>query len=53
MKFSILWGWEINEKRGIAPDLPEFDDSERTWVGLGQVTSDVETAQTPRSDHDA
>ena len=34
LKWSILWGWRINEARGIAPSLPEFDDSEETWQGL-------------------
>ena len=34
MKWSILWSWRANEQRGIAPNLPEFDDSEETWSGL-------------------
>ncbi|MEM6793178.1 MAG: glycosyltransferase family 2 protein [Acidobacteriota bacterium] len=31
MKWSILWSWRINEARGLKPELPEFDDSEKTW----------------------
>ncbi len=34
LKWAILWGWRINEKRGIQPDLPVFDESEETWSGL-------------------
>lgn len=40
MKFAILWGWQVNAERGIEPDLPEFDDAEETWVGLGKVSGD-------------
>ncbi|MEM8962624.1 MAG: glycosyltransferase family 2 protein [Acidobacteriota bacterium] len=34
VKWSLLWGWRINEKRGIEPKLPPFDDSGETWEGL-------------------
>jgi hypothetical protein len=34
MKWSILWGWRVNERRGVAPNLPEFDDNAETWSGL-------------------
>ena len=34
LKWSILWSWRVNERRGLQPDLPEFDDSEETWSGL-------------------
>jgi len=37
MKLAILWGWQINEARGIKPDLPEFDDTEETWEGLEEI----------------
>jgi len=30
-KWSILWSWQVNAARGIAPELPEFDDDESTW----------------------
>ncbi|MCP3959525.1 MAG: glycosyltransferase family 2 protein [bacterium] len=33
-KWAILWSWRANEKRGIQPNLPEFDESEETWSGL-------------------
>ena len=33
-------GWQVNDKRGIEPNLPEFDDNEETWEGLEQVKSD-------------
>lgn len=37
LKWSILWGWRVNEKRGISPDLPAFDENEETWQGLDQL----------------
>lgn len=37
VKWSLLWSWRINEKRGIAPNLPEFDDNEETWQGLDEL----------------
>lgn len=30
-KWSILWGWHRNALRGKPPQLPPFDDDERTW----------------------
>ena len=37
MKFAVLWGWQVNEARGIPPVLPEFDEDESTWQGLRQL----------------
>ena len=37
LKWSLLWSWRINEKRGIAPSLPEFDENEETWQGLDEL----------------
>ena len=37
LKWSILWSWRVNEKRGIEPDLPVFDDREETWSGLDNL----------------
>ncbi|MEM1179667.1 MAG: glycosyltransferase family 2 protein [Acidobacteriota bacterium] len=34
LKWSILWSWRLNEKRGLEPELPEFDESEEIWEGL-------------------
>lgn len=31
MKWSILWSWHVNTKRGHDPELPVFDESEETW----------------------
>ncbi len=31
MKWSILWGWQVNARRGRAPELPVFDDNEEIW----------------------
>ncbi len=37
LKWSLLWSWRVNEKRGIQPALPEFDDNEETWHGLDEL----------------
>jgi glycosyltransferase involved in cell wall biosynthesis len=43
MKFAILWGWQVNEARGIPPDLPEFDENQGTWEGLERIKSQEES----------
>ncbi len=48
MKFATLWGWQVNEARGIEPNLPEFDDESSTWEGLRQL--DEEDDETDESD---
>lgn len=37
VKWATLWGWRVNEKRGILPKLPPFDDDETVWAGLDQL----------------
>jgi glycosyltransferase involved in cell wall biosynthesis len=37
MKFAILWGWQVNDARGIPPALPDFDEDENTWQGLKKL----------------
>lgn len=37
MKWATLWGWRVNEKRGILPNLPPFDDDETVWAGLDEL----------------
>ena len=37
MKFAILWGWQVNDARGIPPALPDFDEDESTWQGLNEL----------------
>lgn len=44
MKFAILWGWQVNQARGIEPDLPPFDDADGTWEGLDRVSDDEQRA---------
>jgi glycosyltransferase involved in cell wall biosynthesis len=39
LKWSLLWSWRVNEKRGVAPDLPAFDENEEIWQGLDQLES--------------
>jgi glycosyltransferase involved in cell wall biosynthesis len=46
MKCAILWGWSVNEKRGIAPRLPAFDDDSQTWSGLSALKTDEGQAET-------
>lgn len=31
MKWAVLWGWHVNDRRGRPPELPVFDESEETW----------------------
>ena len=37
MKWSILWGWQVNARRGREPELPVFDDSAETWRQPGET----------------
>ena len=37
MKWATLWGWRLNAKRGIEPNLPPFDDNEKVWAGLDEL----------------
>ncbi len=30
LKWSYVWSWHVNHKRGIEPPLPSFDDSKKT-----------------------
>jgi glycosyltransferase involved in cell wall biosynthesis len=39
VKWSMLWSWHVNMKRGIAPDLPVFDEDPETWRGLEPIES--------------
>ncbi len=32
VKWATLWGWRVNERRGIMPKLPPFDDDEKVWA---------------------
>lgn len=38
IKFAILWGWQVNQARGIEPKLPAFDEDETTWEGLDRIS---------------
>ncbi len=42
MKFAILWGWQVNDDRGVPPTLPEFDEDEKTWQGLKELADQGE-----------
>jgi glycosyltransferase involved in cell wall biosynthesis len=42
VKCAILWGWGVNERRGIEPKLPAFDDESSTWEGLRGLNEDGE-----------
>lgn len=43
LKWSLLWSWRVNERRGVAPDLPAFDENEEIWQGLDQLGSETAT----------
>lgn len=32
LKWARLWSWHVNAKRGIAPQLPIFDDNPEIWA---------------------
>jgi hypothetical protein len=44
MKWSILWGWRVNARRGREPELPVFDDSLETWRQPGEVGPEAREA---------
>ena len=31
LKYAMLWTWQADQKRGLEPDLPAFDDDPVTW----------------------
>jgi glycosyltransferase involved in cell wall biosynthesis len=37
VKWATLWGWRVNERRGLPPNLPPFDDDEKVWAGLDEL----------------
>ena len=37
MKWSFVWSWHVGQKFGLEPNLPNFDDTEETWEGLGEM----------------
>ena len=37
LKWSYLWSWHVNHRRGIEPPMPPFDDSQNTWRGLTRL----------------
>ncbi len=39
VKWSTLWGWRVNEKRGLLPKLPPFDHDEEVWKGLEELST--------------
>ena len=45
LKCAILWGWEVNQRRGIEPTLPAFDEDDETWSGLEALTDESGTPQ--------
>lgn len=47
MKFAILWGWQVNQARGLEPKLPGFDEDESTWEGLDRITREEQDAESP------
>ncbi len=37
LKWSYVWSWHVNHRRGIEPPMPPFDDSQNTWRGLTRL----------------
>jgi glycosyltransferase involved in cell wall biosynthesis len=44
MKWSLLWSWRVNAKRGIEPELPVFDEDETVWR---DIEEDAAVAEEP------
>jgi glycosyltransferase involved in cell wall biosynthesis len=44
MKWSLLWSWRVNAKRGLEPELPVFDDDETVWR---DIEEDAAVAEAP------
>lgn len=44
MKWSLLWSWRVNAKRGIEPQLPVFDEDETVWR---DIEEDAAVAEAP------
>lgn len=40
LKWAYVWSWGVNEKRGIEPNLPVFDENEETWRGVDELAGD-------------
>ena len=40
LKWARLWSWHVNAKRGIAPQLPTFDEDPGTWSAEGAEEPD-------------
>jgi glycosyltransferase involved in cell wall biosynthesis len=47
MKWTILWGWRVNARRGRPPDLPVFDESEETWRQPGEEAPEPKQTGSP------
>jgi glycosyltransferase involved in cell wall biosynthesis len=47
IKFAILWGWQVNQARGIEPELPAFDEDETTWEGLDRISTRADEGGQP------
>ncbi len=45
MKWSLLWGWHVNARRGRQPELPVFDESEETWRPPGEAPPEGAAAE--------
>jgi glycosyltransferase involved in cell wall biosynthesis len=39
LKWSILWAWRTQAAAGREPELPNFDEDERTWRGLEELVA--------------
>lgn len=39
VKWAMVWGWRVNDRRGVRPKLPPFDDNEEVWKGLENLST--------------
>ncbi|HEX2252359.1 MAG TPA: glycosyltransferase family 2 protein [Thermoanaerobaculia bacterium] len=47
MKWSLLWSWHVNARRGLQPDLPVFDEDEAVWRDIDESQIEEPAAATP------
>ena len=43
VKCALVWSWKINAARGLAPDLPAFDEDVAVWRGLDHIQHEQQT----------
>jgi hypothetical protein len=40
LKWSLLWSWSVDARRGRSPELPEWEEDPAIWRGLARITKE-------------